>query len=262
MPKHIRHNQRALIDADILVYRIGFTTEDEPEGIARVRMDTSINEMLDAIEAENYTCYLTSSDKSNFRYEMFPEYKAHRVQPKPKHYYFLREYLLSDYQATLVEGQEADDQIGIDSTKLGDESIICTIDKDLDQIPGWHYNFVKGRMYEISVIEGYRSFYEQCLVGDTTDNIKGCPGIGKVKAQRRLEGCQSEKEMLETVVDGYEGAYQENEWADRLLLAGNLLWIRREPGQRWTHSWGEAVSKIGLEDFYKNMGSSLSTNQT
>jgi 5'-3' exonuclease len=253
VPKHIRHNQRALIDADILVYRIGFTTEHEPEGVAMFRMDTSINEMLDAVEAENYTCYLTSTDKSNFRYQLFPDYKAHRVQPKPKHYQFLREYLLSDYQATLVEGQEADDQIGIDSTKLGDESIICTIDKDLDQIPGWHYNFVKGRMYEISNIEGMRSFYEQCLVGDTTDNIKGCPGIGKVKAQRRLEGCQNELEMLETVVDGYEAAYPENEWADHLLLAGRLLWIRREPEQTWTLSSGVAVSKIGLEDFYKSL---------
>jgi 5'-3' exonuclease len=261
VPKHIRHNQRALIDADILVYRIGFTTEEESEAIAASRMDTSINEMLDAIEAENYTCYLTSTDHSNFRFKMYPEYKANRVQPKPKHYKFLREYLLNDYQATLVEGQEADDQIGIDSTKLGDESIICTIDKDLDQIPGWHYNFVKGRMYEISKIEGYRCFYEQCLVGDTSDNIKGCPGIGKVRAQRRLEGCQSEKEMLETVVDGYEGAYQENEWADRLLLAGSLLWIRREPDQPWMFSWGDRVSKIALEDFYKSMELSFNTSK-
>jgi DNA polymerase-1 len=237
-----------LIDADILVYRIGFTTEDESEVIAASRMDTSINEMLDAIEADDYTCYLTSTDHSNFRYALFPEYKAHRVQPKPKHYLFLRDYLLQDYQATLVEGQEADDQIGIDSTKMGDESIICTIDKDLDQIAGWHYNFVQGRMYNISQIEACRSFYDQCLVGDTTDNIKGCPGIGKVKAQRRLEGCQSEKEMLQSVASAYRVNYPENEWVDRLLLAGNLLWIRREKEQPWVLSSGEVVSKIVLEN--------------
>jgi DNA polymerase-1 len=253
VPKHIGHKQRALIDADILVYRIGFTTQEESEPIAASRMDQSINEMLDAIEADDYTCYLTSTDKSNFRFSLFPEYKANRVQPKPKHYLFLREYLLNDYQATLVEGQEADDQIGIVSTKLGDESIICTIDKDLDQIPGWHYNFVQGRMYNISEIEALRCFYDQCLVGDTSDNIKGCPGIGKVKSMRRLEGCQSEKEMLESVCRAYATAYQENEWAEALLLAGRLLWIRREPDQKWTTSWGEVVSKTGLETFYAKM---------
>jgi DNA polymerase I len=252
VPKHIRHKQRALIDADILVYRIGFTTEQENENIAASRMDTSINEMLDAIEADDYTCYLTSTDHSNFRYALYADYKAHRVQPKPKHYLFLRDYLLQDYQATLVEGQEADDQLGIDSTKLGDESIICTIDKDLDQIAGWHYNFVQGRMYNISQIEALRSFYDQVLVGDTTDNIKGCPGIGKVKAQRRLEGCQNEKEMLASVASAYRVNYPENEWVDRLLLAGNLLWIRREKDQPWVLSSGEVVSKIVLERSLEN----------
>jgi DNA polymerase-1 len=118
---------------------------------------------------------------------------------------------------------------------MGDESIICTIDKDLDQIAGWHYNFVQGRMYNISQIEACRSFYDQCLVGDTTDNIKGCPGIGKVKAQRRLEGATTEKELFESVMDAYHNAYGDG-WEEKLFLAGNLLWIRREVDQGWVYN--------------------------
>lgn len=255
--KHI-----CLIDSDISVYRVGFASEDESEGIAIARMDTHINEILDAMECDEFYCFLSPTDKSNFRYQVDPEYKANRKQPKPRHYEALREHLINDYQANIADGQEADDAMAIKATKIGDDAIICTIDKDLDMIPGWHFNWVQGRKYNISNIEACRSFYHQLLEGDSTDNIKGCPKIGKIKAQRILEGCQNEKELMEAVVNCYTNAFPENEWADRLLHAAKLLWIRKEPEQTWTTLSGEVVSKISLATFYENMMSSSDTNQT
>jgi len=253
---------KALFDSDILVYRIGFTTEEEDEAIVKWRLEDFIGRALDTLKTNEYQHYLTSTDKSNFRFKLFPEYKAHRIQPKPRHYEYIRCLLTEQWDAKIVYNQEADDQLGIDQT--GD-TVICTIDKDLNQIPGWHFNFVTGQLVNISTLEAIRCFYEQTLVGDkSTDNVEGCPRIGKVKAVKILEGCQNENEMLEAVVDCYQGAYPENEWADRLLLAGNLLWVRRKPDQSWELSSGDLVSKRTLESFSEQRGldSSLSQEDT
>lgn len=250
---------RALIDADILVYRVGWTTQNEPEGIARWRLDEMITRIQDGLKASDYTCFLTSQDKSNFRLELFPEYKAHRNdKPKPKHYLFLRNYLIETHNAVVVEGEEADDALGIEHTRDPENTIICTIDKDLDQIAGQHYNFVTLRKYTISPVEALRCFYEQVLVGDKpTDNVEGCPKIGEVKAQRILEGCQDENEMLGEVIKAYR-KYAGANWADRLLLAGRLLWVRKHPGEEWIFR-GSPVSKMLLEHFFDVIESTSDT---
>jgi hypothetical protein len=110
--------------------------------------------------------------------------------------------------------------------KGGSPSTICSIDKDLLQVPGRHYNWVKGEFYEQTYLSGLRCFYEQCLKGDRTDDIPGIAGIGEVKAKRALAGAETEEEMFE-IVRGM--------WMDdpAFLLAGQLLWVRRKSGELW-----------------------------
>lgn len=254
----------AVVDSDILVYRIGFTTEDVDEGIAKWRMNELINGILDKTSASKATFFITSDDQSNFRFQLYADYKANRKdKPKPKHYKFLRELLKDEFLATVVSNEEADDAVAqfmLEETT--EKRVLCTIDKDLDQIPGWHYNFVNGRLYNISELEGWRSFYTQCLVGDQVDNIDGCPGIGVVKSNRLLEGCQDENEMLKTVIRSYQNAYPDDEAVGRLWLAGNLLWIRRKPGQAWSRPNGEVVSKGVLKRLFVMLEEDTDTNQT
>ena len=218
----------ALIDADILVYRIGFASEDSSEAIAKARMREFLEDLLLFNGFEDYTGYI--SGKNNFRTEIAKTatYKGNRKAPKPKHYDALREYLLKDWEFTLVEGQEADDAIGIKAYELDPEEFsICTIDKDLDMIRGNHYNFVKDLFYDVTEEEALFNFYKQILTGDRVDNIIGLKGIGDVKAKRILEECKDEKEMYLAVLEAYEG----NE--ERVLENGQLLWIRRLPNQLW-----------------------------
>lgn len=248
-----------LVDSDLITYRVGFTTQDDDEGIASWRTDDLMRRIIG--DAKEYRAFLTSNDKSNFRFQLFPEYKAHRTKPKPKHYDHIRRHLKLVWAAEEVFEQEADDALAQAQTK---DTIICTIDKDLDQIAGWHYNFVKEEKYKINEVGALRSFYWQCLVGDKpVDNIEGCPGIGKVKATRILEGCETEKEMLEEIVQKYQKAYQgsDHDWVEKLLLAGNLLWIRRILGQPWVLQNGEVVSKDVLENYLQNLESSSSMSQ-
>ena len=250
-----------LVDGDILVYRVGFTTEDVDEGIAAWRLQELLDRIMQECEGKAAHIFLTSADRSNFRFQLFPAYKEHRKdKPKPKHYEFLRDTLIKDHFATVISGQEADDQLGIELSQDPHNRIIATIDKDLDMIPGWHFNFVKGNIYYMDELEAWRSFYWQCLVGDkSTDNIDGCPKIGPVKATRSLEGCESESEMFEKVCNHYLAAYHDPVVAvDALWLAGNLLWIRRKENQSWERPSGEVVSKTMLRDCLQEEESPMS----
>jgi hypothetical protein len=60
--------------------------------------------------------------------------------------------------------------------------IIATIDKDLDQIPGPHYNYLKQVFYSQLEDAARLFFFQQCLSGDPTDGIPGCWKVGEGKA--------------------------------------------------------------------------------
>lgn len=209
----------ALIDADILVYRVGFTTEDVSEKIAESRIDQFICNLLcfDLVDIFEWELYLTG--KGNFREDLAvtAPYKGNRKQPKPKHYEAIRNRLVTHWKAKMIEGMEADDMLAIRQYELP-KSIIVTLDKDLDQVTGWHYNFVKKDRYWIDYEEGTFLFYKQFLTGDVVDNIKGVKGIGAVKATKLLEG-KTEAEMWEVVV--------EKLGMERAVENGHLLYMLR-----------------------------------
>ena len=125
----------------------------------------------------------------------------------------------------MSEGEEADDAVAIASTK-GNYWIVH-VDKDLDQLPGWHYNPVKDEEYYVTEFEGLYSFYKQILTGDRVDNIEGLRGIGPVKADKILKDCTTERELYEACIKAYDGN------TDRILENGKLLWLRRKPNQMW-----------------------------
>lgn len=194
----------ALIDGDILTYRIGFTTQEEETWVADARINELLDNIMAATGADKYRIFLTSTDKSNFRYNIYPEYKANRKADKPKHYQHIREYLEYELDAEVIYGEEADDALGYSQTE---GSVICSIDKDLLMIPGRHYNFVKQELYMISPEEGRLNFYSQLLNGDIVDNIPGCPGIGPKKIEKLLHVDMSEQEMASVVYDLYYTQY-------------------------------------------------------
>lgn len=226
----------ALIDGDILLYRIGFSTQDEDENIAMSRMNEYIDNIVYGCECSTYNVYLTDS-KGNFRNTIYPLYKANRVQAKPKHYQFLKDYLLRYEKAILAEGQEADDALGIEQTKQGDNSIICSLDKDLNQIPGWHYNFVKMERYYVTEEEGRSFLYKQILMGDATDNIPGLPKVGPKKADKFLEGIVDENALKEKVIAVYKKYLPnltEEEIRGRVEETARLVYIRKHEGEMWS----------------------------
>ena len=218
----------ALIDADMLCYRIGFACDKEDASVAIKTMDKFVHDLIDELHVVNWELHLTG--KGNFRndYAVTVPYKGNRAKlKKPQHLETLRQFLLTEWDANLAEGEEADDTISIRATELGDDAIIVSLDKDFDQVQGWHYNFVKKHKYYITEQEGLLNFYMQFLTGDRIDNILGVKGIGPVKALKILTNDSEDKETswFNTCADhlGYERAVEN----------GRLLYLRRKPDEIW-----------------------------
>lgn len=219
-----------LIDADIVAYRCAASANNEPVEVALLRCDRLMRDIISDTNSDSYKGFI--SGKGNFRYVIYPEYKANRTQPDPIHRQACKDFLVDEWNCEVVHGMEADDALAIHQT---DETILCSIDKDLLQINGTHYNFVKGAFKEVTYLGGLCSFYSQVLQGDKTDNLFGLDGIGPVKAARYLEGCETEQEYLDTVDMLYK---------DKKNLAINLLcmWMMREEGE----TWANRLEKVGL----------------
>ena len=214
----------AIIDADIICYRVGFASEDVDEAICLARVTQLLHEIVyDELQCDDYKAYITG--KGNFRNELAvtEPYKGNRKDAKrPVHYVAIRNHL-QRLGAELVEGQEADDAVAIEATNNG--GWIVSIDKDLDQVPGWHYNFVKKEEYYITEEEGLRNLFTQVLTGDRIDNIIGLKGIGPKKAEKLLKDCKTEREYYDACLKAYDGNQLR---VDENL---NLLWLRRTPNQ-------------------------------
>jgi hypothetical protein len=220
---------KALIDADYMVYRVGFSSKDVSAAIACGRLEAALMDLVYiTLNCDTYDAFITG--KENFRYEVATThpYKGNRkALDKPAHYNELRNKLLS-LGATISVNQEADDDVGIASTL--ESGWIVHVDKDLNQLPGWHYNPIKGIEYYVTEEEGLKSFYLQLLTGDRIDNIVGLDGIGPVKAAKLLKGLTTDHELYQAVKAAYES---KEEPVERILENGMLLWLSRYEGQRW-----------------------------
>jgi hypothetical protein len=214
---------RALIDGDIVVYRGAASAEKEEQWVALARADQMIQDILADTGSDSYSVYLTGTD--NFRREIAPSYKANRPDERPAHWQAVREFLVTHHKAEICNGHEADDQLGIQQDKERGTTVICSIDKDLLQIPGRHYNFVKKTFQEVGIDEGLEHLYLQSLIGDRSDNIIGVTGIGPVKAAQALDGL-----LPEEWYDKCRELYNDDE---RFHLNMKLLYIWQKPNDIW-----------------------------
>ena len=228
---------RLLLDGDLFAYRCSASAENESVGIACSRVDLLLDQIITDLNATEYQFYITGS--TNFRYQVYPEYKANRKEDKPRHLEAVRQYMLSTHQATMSEGCEADDLMGIAQCSAPEgATMIVSLDKDMLMIPGHHYSWqIEGGTPDkrwkkdaiqryVSPLDGLKWFYTQMLQGDPSDNIKGVKGIGKVGALHMVGGCTTEREMFDVVRDAYS-------CDEEMLMNGKVLWIMREKDKVW-----------------------------
>lgn len=221
---------KVLFDGDIVAFRCAAAGEKEDFGITAYYMAQLVEDVMHACKGDSYAMYL--SGKNNFRYDVYPEYKANRSdQFIPRWREQAKQHLIDHFDGIVSEGCEADDLMGIAQCSSDENTVIASLDKDLLMIPGAHYSWEisgtssKGKRWtkpaiyrEVDHIEGMRWFYTQCVMGDVADNMKGIVGRGAGFAAKLLDHLDTEQEMFDAVRDAY-GLDEE------FLMNARCLWI-------------------------------------
>lgn len=201
-----------LIDGYAMLYRSHFAFIRNPlmtsYGLPTSALFGFSNQVLNLIKKENpdYIAAVFDTAKKTFRHEKYPEYKATREKMPEE----LREQLphlwdiLNAMQITTLSksGFEADDIIGT-LAQWGSEDeldvFIVSGDKDFMQLINDHVFLYtsNGRNFEAQVI-GREGVIEKWgvppekmidlmgLMGDSSDNIPGVAGVGKVSAKKLI----------------------------------------------------------------------------
>lgn len=241
--------KRLLVDGDIVAYRGSATAEERyylgSDGIKyQYKKDVPENMECEFIREPRdefflfyilekilYNCkayggeiiiFLTG--KHNYREKLVNDYKGNRKDlSRPPLLQLARDYLANNYRSITSYGCEADDLLGEYSN---DDSIIVSLDKDLEMIPTNHCSNLNPLMYyKMDEFKSFKWFCKQCLTGDAIDNIKGIKGIGGKTADKILNKVD-EGDMkglwIEVVLQ-----YKERDELHRLHIVAMLLWIAR-----------------------------------
>jgi 5'-3' exonuclease len=175
----------------MITYRCSASCEPTKTKPERESLDEAIfraNDFLyritDTCASQEHRIFISGS--GNFRKTLYPDYKAHRASvAKPLHLEPLRELLVREWGAEIVDGYEADDGIGMAHTE---HTIIVSNDKDFKQLEGTHFNPVKSEFEVVDSQMAAYNFYFQMLKGDAADGYRGVDGYGDVRSKRVLDG--------------------------------------------------------------------------
>ncbi|MBP5771872.1 MAG: DNA polymerase I [Bacteroidaceae bacterium] len=212
-----------LLDAYALIYRAYYGLIKNPRVNSRGEDVSAIfgfvNTLEDVLAKEKPTHVGVAFDPhgGTFRHERYPLYKAQREQT-PEAIRFgvpIIKEILEAYRIPVLEvtGFEADDVIGTlaaQAEKMGIETYMVTPDKDYGQLVSEHVRMLKpknmGPGYEVLGTE------EVCakwgierpgqvvdilgLMGDASDNIPGCPGVGEKTASQLIQQFGSIENLL------------------------------------------------------------------
>lgn len=188
------------VDGDILAYRTAAVCEDHFEGAATSILDSTLRDISTDTGIHEMRIYV--SGEFNFRYKVAKTkpYKGNRAtMVRPRLLDFCKQYLVERYGAIVVDGFEADDAIATDMTVNG--AVHCGIDKDMLQVAGDHYNYVKKEWKEINEGDAELILWRQVLMGDASDNVPGLPRVGEKTAEAKI---QSQTTAQMDAMDFYE----------------------------------------------------------
>lgn len=246
-----------ILDGMALMYRAFYAFINAPmrnsAGVNTSAMFGFSNTVLSLLEKEKPTHVVACLDPSGptFRHERYAEYKANR-QAMPQELRDSIPWIIEILNAmripvVRVAGYEADDLIGT-FTRMADErggmhSYMVSLDKDLGQLLSptcsFHKPGKKGGDFEVVHEEAFLSEWGiekpaqiidiLALMGDSSDNIPGVPGVGAVTARKLIAQFGSVENMLTHTAE-IKGKMREKieQNAENARLSYELATIRRD----------------------------------
>lgn len=242
-----------LLDAYALIYRSYYAFIKNPrynsKGLNTSAVFGFMNTLDEVLRNQKPThiCVVFDPPTPTFRHEMYSEYKSHREETPEdikKAVPYIRQ-LLEAYNIPVIEspGYEADDVIGTLAKKAeqkGFTTYMMTPDKDFCQLVSdkiflykpkrsgndaevWGPNEV---MNHYDIDDPLQVIDILAMMGDTSDNVPGVPGIGEKTAKKIISFYKSVEEVLSRI-DEFKGKQRENieKSADMLTLSKKLVTI-------------------------------------
>ncbi|MEX2600710.1 MAG: DNA polymerase I [Balneolaceae bacterium] len=273
-----------LLDGMALAYRAHFafikSNLKNSEGIPTGPILGFTNTLIKLLEEEEPTHIAVAWDTHapTFRHKLDEEYKANRP-PQPEELTvgipIIKEIVEKFGMKNLEEdGYEADDIIGTLAAQANEEDVnvyLVTPDKDFMQLVHDHITMYKPDNKNGGFVlidrEGVREYFgvypEQvtdvlALIGDTSDNIPGVPGIGKKGAPTLINRFGSLEKAIEEASKIKSKSYREGllDNRDKALHAKYMVTINTSVPdvEDWkTLSWGGPPDKMDLGRFFKKL---------
>jgi DNA polymerase I len=253
MVKWMEKKKLVLIDGNSIAYRAFFALPllNNDKGIHTNAVYGFTMMLMKIIEDEKPTHMLVAFDagKTTFRHKTFGEYKGGRQKTPPElseQFPFIRE-LLDAYQIKRyeLENYEADDIIGtlsLTAEQEGYEVKVISGDKDLTQLSSGKttVGITRKGITDIEeytpehIQEKYGLTPEQIidmkgLMGDTSDNIPGVPGVGEKTAIKLLKEFSTLENLLNSIdhVSGNKLKEKLEEFKNQALMSKELATIER-----------------------------------
>ena len=213
-----------LLDAYALIYRAYYALIKNPrinsKGFNTSAIMGFVNTLEDVLKKEQPTHIGIAFDPAGptFRHEAFEQYKAQREETPEA--IRLSVPIIKDiiraYRIPILEvpGFEADDVIGTLATEAGKQGIktyMMTPDKDYGQLVSDNVFMYRPKYgdkeFEVMGVEEVKAKFDiqspsqvidmLGLMGDSADNIPGCPGVGEKTAQKLIAQFGSIENLLE-----------------------------------------------------------------
>jgi 5'-3' exonuclease len=222
-----------LIDGDTILHRAAFGAERRIEwepgqftltgdlGEAQDRVRRELEILVSTLSAHRSAFVLSDSSQRYWRNVVYPDYKQHRTGARNHAFLYpeVRAWANECMNPVIRDTMEADDTVGILATgnvkgfEKWHRKIIVSIDKDMNSVPGLHFNPDKPDwgVYEVTEEEADKAFYTQATSGDATDGYPGCPKLGPKRARKLVD--ENWPNPWPAIVAAYEKAGHTEEFA-------------------------------------------------
>jgi hypothetical protein len=225
-------------DADTIIYSLAQKAEERLWDMWNAIL-YDIEQDVNNIKIDKVEIYVTKCTES-IRKKLSHQYKSNRERNEIVD--CLRNMFIFNSDAISHETLEADDLIADRARQLGEDNcLIISMDKDLQQIGGFIYNFYrkpsikdeygspietfprKGLSY-ISKFDAMKFLAKQMIMGDSGDRIEGLPKYGIKKAEKIIDPIESKFGLIKSVVSEYKKVYGED-YSEPLMLNFRLVYL-------------------------------------
>jgi len=236
-----------LIDADSLVFASCYKTKKEGEVLEDI-YHRNIEDAIDKFDEQymkivndlddiyNVTKVVTfNGSKGNFRKKITPTYKANRKgQELPPLLFEMHQYVKDSYDSIYGYGIETDDLVATYWQDLTDEKgrenvMIVSIDKDYRQFPAliYNYHYNHREVLDITPEQSLYNFYEQCITGDSADNVNYFKGKGKKFSEKYFKNCRTKYQYTRKLYELFKQQYK-GKARQKYVECYNLLKLRTQ----------------------------------